>query len=58
MKAEFEAQQKKSPLAAGAAGGNPLQGFDVAGWMAGTTAKSSGADEASSEGAGKARKRG
>ncbi len=45
MRAEFEEQRKKSPLAGGmamaqaASGGGaaaPGQGFDLAGWMAGT----------------------
>lgn len=58
MKKEFEEHQKKSPisgaLGSGAAGGNPLQNFDMAAWMAGTPAKSSGAD---SEGAARTRKR-
>ncbi|KAI4182138.1 MAG: hypothetical protein LQ346_006642 [Caloplaca aetnensis] len=35
MKAEFEEQQKKSTMGNMAGGGNPLQGFDMAGWMAG-----------------------
>lgn len=44
MKAEFEKQQKSSPLAAisGAAaqpGGNPLGDFDPAAWLAGTSKK-------------------
>ena len=40
MRAEFEAQQKKSPLSGGAAAANPLQSFDMAAWMAGSPAKS------------------
>ncbi len=39
MRAEFEEQRKKSPLSGGAAAANPLQNFDMAGWMAGSTAK-------------------
>lgn len=38
MKAEFEEQQKKSVVGNVAGGGNPLSGFDMAGWMAGQTA--------------------
>lgn len=34
---EFEEQQKKGVLGTGASGGNPLQSFDMAGWMAGQT---------------------
>ncbi|KAL8749297.1 MAG: hypothetical protein Q9184_006864 [Pyrenodesmia sp. 2 TL-2023] len=37
MKAEFEEQQKKSTMGNIAGGGNPLQSFDMAGWMAGQT---------------------
>ena len=55
MKAEFEEQQKKSPLSGGVSGANPLQNFDMAAWMAGKTAKSSGAEEPSPA---KARRRG
>lgn len=58
MKKEFEEHQKKSQLSgalgSGAAGGNPLRNFDMAAWMAGTPAKSSGAE---SEGAARARRR-
>ena len=39
MRAEFEEQQKKGPLSGGAAAANPLQGFDMAAWMEGSTAK-------------------
>lgn len=39
MRAEFEEQRKKSPLSGGAAGANPLQNFDMAAWMAGSTTK-------------------
>ncbi|KAL8702440.1 MAG: hypothetical protein Q9201_004391 [Fulgogasparrea decipioides] len=38
MRKEFEEQQKKSVLGNAAGGGNPLQSFDMAGWMAGQTA--------------------
>lgn len=38
MRAEFEEQRKKSPLGGGAAAANPLQSFDMAAWMAGSTA--------------------
>lgn len=48
-RAEFEEQQKKSILNTGAAGGNPLQNFDMAAWMAG---KTSGASVSSSSGGG------
>ncbi|KAL8727140.1 MAG: hypothetical protein Q9166_006236 [cf. Caloplaca sp. 2 TL-2023] len=37
MKKEFEEQQKKSVLGNAAGAGNPLQSFDMAGWMAGQT---------------------
>ena len=40
-KKEFMEQQKSSPLAAVTSGAGPMQGFDMAGWMAGKTAKSS-----------------
>lgn len=43
MKKEFEEQQKKSILSGGANAANPLQNFDMAGWMA---AKTSGASKA------------
>ena len=65
-RAEFEEQQKKSILNTGATGGNPLQNFDMAAWMAGKTSGASGASnsggggrdgEVRSEG-GKARRRG
>ena len=55
MKKEFEEQQTKSPLAGGVSAANPLQNFDMAGWMAGQTAKSSSADEG---GGSRARRRG
>lgn len=44
-KKEFMEQQKSSPLAAVTSGGGPMQGFDMAGWMAGKTAKSSENEE-------------
>lgn len=47
---EFEEQQKNSILNTGAAGGNPLQNFDMAAWMAGKTAGGSGAGRGSSSG--------
>ena len=37
MKKEFEEQQKKSVLSGGASTANPLQNFDMAGWMAAKT---------------------
>ncbi|KAL8857773.1 MAG: hypothetical protein Q9178_005673 [Gyalolechia marmorata] len=37
MKKEFEEQQKSSVVGNVAGGGNPLSGFDMAGWMAGQT---------------------
>ncbi|MCJ1465341.1 hypothetical protein MMC07_003959 [Pseudocyphellaria aurata] len=49
-RAEFEEQQKKSILNTGASGGNPLQNFDMAAWMAG---KTSGASTSSSSGGGR-----
>ncbi|SLM35215.1 hypothetical protein LPUS_04330 [Lasallia pustulata] len=58
MKKEFQEHQKKGglggALGAGAAGGNPLQNFDMAAWMAGTPAKSDGPD---GEGAARTRRR-
>ena len=56
MKREFEEQQAKGGLASAVSGGNPLEGFDVASWMAGASSKTSGADEAQSPA--KARRRG
>ncbi|KAI9870538.1 MAG: hypothetical protein M1830_004116, partial [Pleopsidium flavum] len=44
MRAEFEEQQKKGPLGGGVTAANPLQGFDMAGWMAGSTAKNGEGD--------------
>ncbi len=50
MKKEFEEQQKKSILSGGASTANPLQNFDMAGWMA---AKTSGRGaESGDEGSG------
>ena len=49
MKKEFEEQQKSSPLAGVTSGGGPMQGFDMAAWMAGKTAPSSSAEEKSVE---------
>ncbi|MCJ1480333.1 hypothetical protein MMC06_000488 [Schaereria dolodes] len=54
-KKEFEEQQKNSVLSGGTSAANPLQNFDMAAWMAGKTAKTSGSDEAVSS---KAKKRG
>lgn len=51
MKKEFEEQQKKSILSGGASTANPLQNFDMAGWMAAKTSGRSG--EAGDEGSGK-----
>ena len=61
MKKEFEEHQKASPLASGLTSGNPMGGFDMAAWMAGSSkggeaSKSSGVQE--SGGGGKARRRG
>lgn len=42
MKKEFEEQQKKSILSGGASTANPLQNFDMAGWMAAKTSGKSG----------------
>ena len=49
MKKEFEEQQKSSPLAGVTSGGGPMQGFDMAAWMAGKTAPSSSTEEKSVE---------
>ena len=43
-KKEFMEQQKSSPLAAVTSGAGPMQGFDMAAWMAGKT-KSSETEE-------------
>lgn len=51
MRAEFDEQQKKSPLTGGAAAANPLQGFDMAAWMAGSTAKKGDTDSDMGSGA-------
>ena len=37
MKKEFEEHQKASPLATGLTTGNPMGGFDMAAWMAGSS---------------------
>ena len=51
MKKEFEEQRGKSILSGGASTANPLQNFDMAGWMA---AKTSGkVEETSDEGNGR-----
>lgn len=39
MREEFEARQKSSPLSGGQAAANPLQNFDAAAWLAGSTTK-------------------
>lgn len=39
MRAEFEEQQKKNPLAGGLTVGNSIQDFDMASWMAGKPGK-------------------
>ena len=72
MKAEFEEQQKKGVVGSVAGGGNPLSGFDMAGWMAGQTSgggvttsgreieeeKTSGNGGGQSQSKGKGRRRG
>ena len=72
MKAEFEEQQKKSVVGNVAGGGNPLSGFDMAGWMAGQTSgagattsgreieedKGSGQGQGQGQGKSKGRRRG
>lgn len=50
MKKEFEEQQKKSILSGGANPTNPLQNFDMAGWMAAKTSGKSA--EVGDEGSG------
>lgn len=50
MKKEFEEQQKKSILSGGASTANPLQNFDMAGWMAAKTSGTSA--ETGDEGSG------
>ncbi|KAF7551318.1 hypothetical protein G7Z17_g5116 [Cylindrodendrum hubeiense] len=52
MRAEFEAQQKKGPMAALSGGGggaseSPLGGFDMASYLAGSGKKDSGSGSAS-----------
>ncbi|TAQ84916.1 hypothetical protein B7494_g6764 [Chlorociboria aeruginascens] len=39
MRAEFEERQKASPLSGGQAAANPLQNFDAAAWLAGSSTK-------------------
>lgn len=51
MKKELEEQQKKSILSGGASTANPLQNFDMAGWMAAKTSGTSA--ETSDEGSGR-----
>lgn len=51
MKKEFEEHQKKSVLGGGASGANPLQNFDMAGWMAAKTSGNSA--ETNDEGSGR-----
>ncbi|KAI9814043.1 MAG: hypothetical protein M1827_003507 [Pycnora praestabilis] len=61
MRAEFEEQSKKSPLAGGmSGGGNPLQNFDMAAWMAGKTAPAATVEdgEATGQGQGQGQERG
>lgn len=41
LRAEFEERQKSSPLTGGQAAANPLQNFDAAAWLAGSTAPKS-----------------
>ncbi|MCJ1314218.1 hypothetical protein MMC25_007898 [Agyrium rufum] len=52
LKKEMEEQQAKGGLASGMAGGNPLEGFDMAGWMAGQTAKTSSSEGGGGSGGG------
>ncbi|KAM0797575.1 hypothetical protein BDR22DRAFT_824203 [Usnea florida] len=51
MKKEFEEHQKKSVLGGGASAANPLQNFDMAGWMAAKTSGNSA--ETHDEGSGR-----
>ena len=51
MKKEFEEHQKKSVLGGGASAANPLQNFDMAGWMAAKT--SGGSTETNDGGSGR-----
>lgn len=51
MKKEFEEQQKKGILGGATGGNNPLQNFDMAGWMAGKTSSASGQDSGEGNGA-------
>lgn len=57
MKKEFEEQQKKSILSGGASTANPLQNFDMAGWMAAKTSGRSGETAKADEGSGKSVRR-
>ncbi len=56
MRAEFEEQQKKSPLAGGLTGGSSLQNFDMAAWMAGKT-ENTGAASGKDDGGGSTTRR-
>ena len=59
MKKEFEEQQKKGILGTGGnTGANPIANFDMAAWMAGQTASSSGQDREDSSGTSRQRRRG
>ena len=51
MKKEFEEHQKKSVLGGGGSAANPLQNFDMAGWMAAKTSGNSA--ETHDEGSGR-----
>lgn len=57
MKKEFEEQQKKSILSGGTSTANPLQNFDMAGWMAAKTSGRSGETEDDGSGSGKSVRR-
>ncbi|KAI9816351.1 MAG: hypothetical protein M1832_005108 [Thelocarpon impressellum] len=57
-RAEFEEQQKKSPLTGGAVASNPLQNFDMAAWMAGTQSKPASTPESDAGMTSGSRKRG
>lgn len=52
MKKEFEEQQKKSILSGGTSTANPLQNFDMAGWMAAKTSGKSAETEDEGSGSG------
>ncbi|KAL9604226.1 MAG: hypothetical protein Q9219_000624 [cf. Caloplaca sp. 3 TL-2023] len=59
MRKEFEEQQKKSVLGnAAAGGGNPLQSFDMAGWMAGQASGEKTAAETGAVASGRDREEG